>query len=216
LTKLKLLFIVIIVLFGVMNIGAFVGFQLDARERRAYLAQLQTPQLGFREEKGVWLWRLHLAPLRDAIDAPTGSAVALSAMLGIPLSRLRTCLPDDLLVWDLGASLGRKHVFSTKRMVAALDAHQQVVPPLFGGGACCGKSSSCEEKDDTAAADAEEASSTASDCVMEDFIGTALVLAFLQCAALVPVAQLAERRSAARRHFAGITTVRVPCGVALR
>jgi hypothetical protein len=199
---------VIIVLFGVMNIGALIGFMLDARERRAYLAQLQTPALGFREEKGAWLWRLHLEPLKEEIDAPTGPAVALSAMLGMPLSRLRTCLPDDMLGWDLGASLGRQHVFSTKLMAAALDAHQQLVPPLFGGSGCCGTSGGVAAADDAAAVDAEAAASHA--CVMEDFIGTALVLAFLQCAALVPVAQLAERRSAAKRHFAGVTTVCFP------
>ncbi len=191
-----------------MNIGAFIGFLLDARERRAYLARLQTPALGFREEKGAWLWRLHLKPLKEEIDTPTGPAVALSAMLGMPLSRLRTCLPDDILGWDLGASLGRQHVFSTKLMAAALDAHQQLVPPLFGGSGCCGTSGGVAAADDAAAVDAEAAASDAS--VMEDFIGTALVLAFLQCAALVPVAQLAERRSAAKRRFAGVTTVRFP------
>jgi hypothetical protein len=217
LTKLKLLFIVIIVLFGIMNIGGFVAFLMDARERRAYLAQLQTPALGFREEKGAWLWRLHLEPLKEAIDTPTGPAVELSAMLGMPLSRLRTCFADDLLNWDLGTSLGRQHVLSTKRMEAALEAHMKLLPPLFGGDSSGIKPTDDADADadaedaaapaaPAAAADAEAAALSASAAMMEDFLGTALVLAFLQCAALMPVAQLAERRSAAKRYFAGVTT----------
>ncbi len=40
----------------------------------------------------------------------------------------------------------------------------------------------------------------------EEFIGTALVLAFLQVASLAPVGELGARRSAASKHFGDLTT----------
>jgi hypothetical protein len=70
----RLLFTVICVLFGIMNLGAAVGFLLDARERRAFFAALQHPAVGFRAtEEGVWIWKFSLEPLRGEIDAPTGA-----------------------------------------------------------------------------------------------------------------------------------------------
>jgi hypothetical protein len=58
-----------------------------------------------------------------------------------------------------------------------------------------------------AAADAPPTDETADEgAEMEEFIGTALVLAFLQVAQLMPVAQLAQRRAAAAAHFARATT----------
>ena len=39
----QFLFIVVVSLFGVMNLGAVVGFVLDGSERRATLARLQAP-----------------------------------------------------------------------------------------------------------------------------------------------------------------------------
>jgi hypothetical protein len=70
----RLLFTVICVLFGIMNLGAAVGFLLDARERRAFFAALQHPAVGFRAtEESVWIWKFSLEPLRGEIDAPTGA-----------------------------------------------------------------------------------------------------------------------------------------------
>ena len=80
-----------------MNLGALVGFVLDARERRAFVAHLQTDTVGFRtgKDESCWLWRFSLDPLKGDIDTPTGTAVALTALLGIPFARLRTAIPDE-------------------------------------------------------------------------------------------------------------------------
>ena len=83
-----------------VNLGALVGFLMDARERRAFVAHLQTETVGFRrtgKDESCWLWRFSLDPLKGdgAIDAPKGTAVALTALLGIPFARLRTALPDE-------------------------------------------------------------------------------------------------------------------------
>ena len=95
-TKLKMLFGVMIGLFGLMNVGAALGFVLDARERRFVLAKLQTAELGFRiTPEGAWLWRFSVEPLQSERDAPTGTAVALAELLGVPYSRLRAALPDE-------------------------------------------------------------------------------------------------------------------------
>ena len=81
-----------------MNLGALVGFLLDARERRAFVAHLQTEEMGFRMGKdgSCWLWRFSLAPLKGNIDAPTGTAVAITGLLGLPFARLRTAIPDEV------------------------------------------------------------------------------------------------------------------------
>jgi hypothetical protein len=89
---------VIIVLFSVMNLGAALGWVLDARDRRAFFVQLCAPDVGFRAEGkdgSCWLWHFGLEPLRGEMDAPTGTAVQLAALLGIPFARLRACMPDE-------------------------------------------------------------------------------------------------------------------------
>jgi hypothetical protein len=80
-----------------VNLGAAVGFALDSRERRSFLEQLTSPDVGFHiSEGGAWLWRFCLEPLHDEIDAPTGTAVQLTGLLGIPFARLRLALPDEV------------------------------------------------------------------------------------------------------------------------
>ncbi len=54
-TKLKFLFIVVIVLFGAMHIGAVVAFRQDAEQRQRLLSKLQLPDAGFQVTKaGAW------------------------------------------------------------------------------------------------------------------------------------------------------------------
>ena len=132
-SKLKMLFTVVIVLFGIMNLGATLGFYLDARERRSVVARLQQADTGFRISPDVeqcWLWRFHLSPLREEMDAPSGSAVVLSNVLGIPFARLRAALPDELLSEDMGSAIGRKHVFSIIGMAACLPKHSKLTESM--------------------------------------------------------------------------------------
>jgi hypothetical protein len=67
-TKLQMLLIVVVVLFGVMNVGVFIGWRQDKGERRALVAALQTPAVGFRtSSEGAWLW---CAPNRHTQQSP--------------------------------------------------------------------------------------------------------------------------------------------------
>jgi hypothetical protein len=132
------------------------------------------------------------------VEAPAGPAVSLTSLLGLPFARIRMSLPDELLSWDMGTALGRKHTMSLSGMEAAYAAEREAAARQKGSGSAL--DAVCADVDATPAADASEQNR-----VMEEFVGTALVLSFLQVAALMPVARLAERRSAAKAHFRGVT-----------
>jgi hypothetical protein len=214
LTKLRTLFIVVIVLFAAMHIGALLGWLLDLRHRRTVLARLQAPDTGHSVTKdGTWLWRFHIAPLTDELAAPSGSAVVLAEIMGLPFARLRVCIPDELLSSDIAACLGRRHAFSRTGMESALPQHREhmqrmglrrassmrrtSISPVLAKDAAAGAGALAPSPSQAAATRAEE---------LESLVGTALVLAFLQVAALVPVIELAQRGSAAKRAFADVTT----------
>ena len=98
------------------------GYLLDARERHGVVARLQLPDTGFRvrHDGECWTWRFQLEPLKAQLDAPSGSAVVLAAIVGIPFARLRAALPDDLLEGSLAEAVGRKQVFSRTGMAETL------------------------------------------------------------------------------------------------
>lgn len=107
----------VIGLFGLMNVGAVAGFALDAHERRSVLAKLQTEELGYRvTPDGTWVWRFSVDPLQGEQGVPTGTAVALAELLGVPYSRLRAALPDDLVSFGMGDVMGRRSVLSVTAM----------------------------------------------------------------------------------------------------
>jgi hypothetical protein len=208
----RLLFTVVIVLFGIMNVGAALGFALDARERRAVLARLQLPEAGFRVAQDAegggcggdaqcWLWSFHLDPLPDELAAPSGSAVRLSEAIGIPFARLRASMPDELIGESLAAAVGHKHAFSLQGFAACLPSQQRMSQRMGVRRTKTGRMLASSASTLQAAAAAADASSR-----LEELVGTALVLSFLQVAALMPVTELARRVSAAKRHFAGVTT----------
>ena len=128
-TKLRMLFIVVITLFGVMNLGAVVGFILDVRARKQLVQQLQRPEAEFVEMPGgVWTWTFRQLPLKSSVEAPRGSAPTLAFIFGIPLVRLRTALPDELCGdWTLGQSLGRADGLSLNFMADAKEDHDRAV-----------------------------------------------------------------------------------------
>jgi hypothetical protein len=168
----------------------------------------------------------------DALITCAGTAVALTSLLGIPFARLRAALPDELLSWDLSTAMGRAHLFSKKGMDASLATHRELIPSLF---VCC-TGSSVKAADDAEQDAEDKTLSSEEDTQLEELVGaclrtwcsqtatcrvlcraltlpppncaagTAIVLAFLQVAALMPVTELAARISAAKRHFAGCVT----------
>ena len=128
-TKLRVLFVVVVTLFGIMNIGAVVGFVLDTRERKRLVQQLQRPETEFQEmEGGVWTWTFRQLPLLSPVEAPRGSAPTLAYLMGVPLIRLRMALPDEL-VGDasLGIALGRADGLSLDFMRTTADDHKRVL-----------------------------------------------------------------------------------------
>ena len=225
-TKLKLLFEVVIILFGIsafcascvlpcarsthppppssVNVGAAVGGMMDRRERQLYVEKLRQPHLGYRvAEGGAWLWSFSIEPMRDIIDAPSGPAVEICELLGIPFARLRYALPDEMLSWDMPIALGRLYGMSRSGWESTAKELKEKLPSFFGTLRRPRKVG--ESLLDPAVAEEMERARLAM-ITMEEFVGTAVVLAFLQVAALMPVAELAERGSAARQHFEGVRT----------
>jgi hypothetical protein len=145
----RLLFTVVITLFGLMNLGAAqrsslaplrraahacccagaaVGFVLDRRERASVTEQLHDPACGFRVTgAGTYLWRFALNPLPEELAAPSGPAVELALVLGMPFSRLRMALPDELFTTDVHAAFGRRHGFSAAGMIAHAPLHKELL-----------------------------------------------------------------------------------------
>jgi hypothetical protein len=226
-TKLKFLFIVVIALFGAMNVGAAIGSAQDARERHKVVRKLREPEAGYRQtEAGAWVWRFHLEPLQDDIDAPSGSGVRLTAILGIPFVRLRAALPDELLTTTMGDALGRRRGFSVEGLMQCMPLQEELMSTirrplerLSSSSRRLSASSSTRRISETTAADAaeradrlakqaaqEQAAQERHRVRLEELVGTSLVLAFLQVATLVPVVQLAQLKSAAKAEFDGVLT----------
>ena len=215
-TKLKLLFIVVLSLFGGMNLGAAFGFGQDARERRKVVAKLRKPDVGYRETAaGAWIWRFQLNALEDEIDSPSGSAVRLTAILGIPFVRLRAALPDELLMASMGDALGRRRGLSLTGLMECMPLQEDLMSTIRRPmGLSFGRRSSSRVSvrrisvmtPEAAAHEAKLAEDRERRVRLEELIGTALVLAFLQVATLLPVVQLARLKSAAKAEFDGVLT----------
>ena len=177
---------------------------MDRRERVLYLEKLQQPHMGYRvAEDGAWLWSFSVEPMRDIIDAPNGPAVEICELLGIPFARLRFALPDEMLSWDMSVALGRTYGLSKSGWENTASDLKEKLPSLFGS-LRRSRSRRLSQLDPAVVEEMERARQAM--VTMEEFVGTAIVLAFLQVAALMPVAQLAERGSAAARHFDGVRT----------
>jgi hypothetical protein len=265
LTKLKLLFIVVISLFGAvsalhscffallsramriccfhlqMNLGAALGFYLDARDKKIVAARLHDPACGYRvADDGAWLWRFGLEPLPDVLAPPSGPAVQLALVLGLPFARLRAALPDEFFVTHLGAALGHRHGFSASAMASTADLRHELlthrIQPAatsrIHAGATARLTTKLSQSDVAASASMSHLASptralalsamlaaestppespnaeqlTDAPPPLEEFIGTALVLAFLQVTQLMPVLEISRHRAAAAAHFEGTTS----------
>lgn len=226
LTKLKTVFIVVVSLFGGLLVGAAVGWRMDTHEHASTVGRLHDPACGFRETaQGAWLWRFRIDPLEPGADLapPSGPAVELAAVLGLPFARLRAALPDEYFDTEFSAVLGRRHGLSKSGMIAT---HSRFLalqkPPLWPsesnarhgstyvgrrtvrrvkGGHKSSKASLADFVDAKRGSHHEE--------YLEEFLGTALVLAFLQICQLCPVVTLSQQRRRAAAHFEAVSS---PCG----
>ena len=133
----QFLFIVVIVLFGVMNVGALFGFYEDMKERRELLEHITRPECGFAERPdGAWTWTFRQNLLQRAVERPSGSAVEIAAVLGFPFIRLRAALPEELFAGSVAQSLGRKDGMSATGLLAARDENLAVMQVLKHGMSC--------------------------------------------------------------------------------
>lgn len=249
-----------------MNLGAGLGMYLDARLRVHVVTRLKTPEAGFSispDDPDCWIWRLQLNELQNELDAPSGSAVVLSEILGVPFARLRAALPDELMTSPLASALGRKQAFSVSGMISARqsirlkrESRSTDIAKLADETRSTGvlklaeaeAGSGTKEADTEVAEEIETAATTtvashsAEGVRLEQMVrgyphpctgwgssagralgacagclvcradtlalqvGTALVLASLQAATLMPVVELAQHVSAAKRHFAAMLT----------
>jgi hypothetical protein len=148
-TKLRLLFCVVVGLFGGMHIGALVGLVQDSREKRQHLARMCAPALGFEEQaNGAWTWRFEHHPLEDDSGPVPGNLQLVARIVGVPLARLRCALPEELCAGVTAQLVGRRHGLS----VAALEkrnAAQLALLQLSRAG---------DAKEAAAAAEAEDSS----------------------------------------------------------
>ena len=252
-----MLFIVVMTLFGTMSLGAGVGVVLDIRERRRFVRRLQSARAGFRvAEDGTWVWRFSLKPMPDddELHAPTGSAVTLCELFGVPVTRICAALPDEMLPFGFADAVGRRNVFSREGMTATWRAqrerHKSSSLSRTNGMLPTLAAARVRTADAPPEALGQERTTTVdpvstvvdsdlcededfADVLMEEFVGacpvsrmlvycvwscnvspahtlcatgTALVLAFLQAASLLPVVELAQRKSAAAAYFDGVET----------
>ena len=172
-----------------MNLGALIGVIQDTRERRTFLAKLAHQKVGFRETpEGAWLWQFSLDELEDQHSAPTGPAVNLSRLMGLPFSRLRVAVPDEMVSWSTGTALGRIAALSMKEL-RDVHKHERFVKLSRRLGKHVGATSEADvEKSIRLArrAAAQAAAIAKQAAAMDEFIGTAMVLGFLQAEMLMP------------------------------
>ena len=145
---------------------------MDRRERQSYLEKLRQPHMGYRvAEGGAWLWSFSVDPLQDVIDAPSGPAVEICELLGIPFARLRFALPDEMLSWDMPVALGRMYGMSRSGWeTAAADLKEKL--PSFFGSFRRSRSARMSQMDPAVAEEMERARQAM--ITMEEFVGTAV------------------------------------------
>jgi hypothetical protein len=95
-------------LFGWMHLQGLLVAVLDRRRRARAVKELFSDAMGFREQKhvsstrSIWTWRLEQRQENGIVSGP---AVRFAAAVGLPLSRLRFSLPEELLDFE-GGSVG--------------------------------------------------------------------------------------------------------------
>jgi hypothetical protein len=193
-----------------MWLGAAFGIVQDAKMRRSLMHKLQEPRVGFSAtEEGAWLWRFHLEPVETDLAPPTGPAVELAKIMGLPLARLRAALPDELLEHTLAETLGRRYGLSAKGMEDSMETQLNLTRRLsmLGGSSRKLRTSVAGRTSTQSAISSDTAPSLAG--AREDlelFVGTALVMAFIQVGQLMPVVEMTRRISAAAARFEGVST----------
>ena len=117
--------------------GALYALYLDLNERKHVMHRILTPETGWRKHSGgVWTWTFEQRQLQRAVEAPSGSAVQIAAVLGFPYIRLRAALPEELFPGSVAQSLGRKTGMSVSGLAETREENLAVMTQLRRGLAC--------------------------------------------------------------------------------
>ena len=120
-----------------MHAGAAVGFAQDMAERRKKLRLVREPEMGFAERgDGVWTWTFKQNELMKAVEAPSGSALRITGVMGFPFIRLRAALPEELMAGSVAQSLGRRDGLSVTGFVESRDENIAVMMALRRSMSC--------------------------------------------------------------------------------
>ena len=108
-TKLWFLATVVFVLFGFMILTAATMYLTDRRRRYKVLLELRSARFGHRTHPpgGAWTWYLPQQTVTADFEPLEGPLVTFSKLLGVPLIRLRTALPEELFSGCLAGAVGR-------------------------------------------------------------------------------------------------------------
>lgn len=134
-------------LFGLMHLMAAIAFALDKRARVAVLQQL----LALRARNALaapgtagadsppqplasvpWVWALRIDPVSSAVGRVGGSLVALCALIGMPIVRLRAAVPDCVLEGSLQQALGRPQGLSAGAIRESAADWRQALAVMYG------------------------------------------------------------------------------------
>lgn len=100
LTKLRVFFCVVICLFGVMHLGAFIGAVQGAHCKKRMVERIKTEEFSFKEhEDGSWTWRLVIEALEKDTGVPDGNLLLFSQLVGArpaPASAAALKLPGEV------------------------------------------------------------------------------------------------------------------------
>jgi hypothetical protein len=221
LTKLRLLFFLVIGLFVIMHVGAGVGILVDVSARRETMRTLLTPERGFQESAGgVWTWRLSHEEMTKAVDAPRGTSVELVSVLAFPFARLRFALPSEMLPGSEAQCVGLRDGFSQSALRATSDDIGAAMQQLSEGFRSIFGSRNHGRIPEIELAPKQSSSSRSMSVAMQlrfsqqskmsdaaepsQMVGTALVLAHIANQRALSIVELGERRAAASRHFRGV------------
>jgi hypothetical protein len=215
-TKLKLLFAVVIGLFGAMHVGAFLGYVQEKPERQAYMARLQDPLVGFELQAcGAWTWAFEQLPCTEDVGAVPGNFTLLARVLGIPFARLRCAIPEELLYGATHQLAGRKSGLSVSGIKTHAKARTKRLRIMTGGApAAAVKVDAESEDDDEDASDVEtcparQLSETVTVAATVDVpaqpiqrvAATALMFAAMSMRCLLRESELAERAEATAMYL---------------
>ena len=227
-TKLRILFIVVITLFGCMNLGAVVGAFLDAQEHRNSVLRLTKPATGFvlvpphyassRDtllseipDEGVWTWTFEQAPLMSLVESPRGSGPTLALAMSMPYFRLRLAIPEELCASGstLGEALGRQEGLSASFLNTSVDIHDQAFNVMMHRRAAALKIPSMGGStrfENIVALPGKKAATNPSSMAFKvtRMAPTALVMAFMTITHALPLAELSRRKADAARFFHGV------------